>query len=469
MKSRVLLSVVLSAVAVASADGSAQATAQAPTAVTDYWQPPVSKDHEDYVHVALPPGIQVIQTEMEGPVFADSNGRTLYSWELKNLRNGDTGDRKKSGASACTDEVYKETSGLESPYPAGLLLPELDSRPSCAKLWPPALAPADAKPVGKWNFITRNDGSKQWTYQDFPLYISTLDHHPGDVFGGTKVERANGSGVARKPVGPPPDVPPELAVVPFSTGHLLVDHKGASVYTSDADGPGKSNCDAKCLADWEPVMAPNVAVEQGEWSIVARSPGVTQWAYRKKPLYTYRPDRRYRSMSGSDVPGWHNVYTERALPPPAGFTVEDSRIGQVLADSRGRTVYIYYCSDDALDQQACDDPDSPQAYRLAICGNGDPKVCRATFPYVTASANAKSQSKLWSVIAIDPNTGHRAGPNQADALYVWAFRDRPVYTFAKDAEPGEANGDAYGEFNGFRDGFKAFWLRDDFRENSFTQ
>lgn len=29
----------------------------------------------------------------------------------------------------------------------------------------------------------------------------------------------------------------------------------------------------------------------------------------------------------------------------------------------------------------------------------------------------------------------------------------------------DANGDNYGEFNGARNGFKAFWLRDDYRDN----
>ena len=49
------------------------------------------------------------------------------------------------------------------------------------------------------------------------------------------------------------------------------------------------------------------------------------------------------------------------------------------------------------------------------------------------------------------------------------FRDRPVYTYAGDREPGDANGDAYGEFNGYRNGFKAFWLRDDFRNNAMVR
>ncbi len=60
----------------------------------------------------MPAGIQVMDSELEGPVFADANGKTLYSWPLTKLRNGDIGDRKDSGISSCTDEVQKVTSGL---------------------------------------------------------------------------------------------------------------------------------------------------------------------------------------------------------------------------------------------------------------------------------------------------------------------------------------------------------------------
>jgi predicted lipoprotein with Yx(FWY)xxD motif len=449
--------------------GFAGMTARANVGTAEYWQPQGSSDREGYLPEPLPAGVQIVQTELDGAVYADANGHTLYHWQLKNLRNGDTGDRKKSGVSSCTDEVLKVTSGMQSPYPPGYTLPEADTRPSCAKLWPPFVAPGDAKPAGKWTIIARKDGTKQWVYDDYPVYTSSLDHRQGDVLGGTKIEKAGGSGVVRTPIGPPPDIPPELTMVAFGTGHMLVDHKGYSVYYSDADGPNKSNCDAKCLQKWKPVEAPDIATARGEWSIVVLSSGIKQWAFRKHLLYTYTPDLHSHSLIGSDVPGWHNVYTQRALPPPSSFTVQDSRIGQVLADANGKTVYVYNCSDDALDQQSCDNPDAPQEYRLAICGNGDPQVCRDTFPYLAAKPGDKSESRLWTVMAIDPNTGHRAAANQSDAVYVWAYRARPVYTYVNDHKPGDANGDAFGEFNGYRNGFKAFWLRDDFLDNAFRR
>jgi len=431
-----------------------------------YWQSRDNQEREAWVPLQLPPGIKVMPTELEGPVFADEKGMTLYIWPQQQLRNGSLGDRRNSGVSTCDDTIYKETSGLMSPYPPGYLLPDLDQRRSCEQVWQPKLAPADAKPVGKWTLIKRKNGQSQWAYDGAPVYTSSLDREPGDVLGGTKAIIVGEQGAVRFPVGPPADVPPELDIVPFRTGHMVVTSKGYAVYSSDADGPNKSNCNAECLKEWVPVAAPQIAKAHGEWTIVERSPGVGQWAYRGKPLYTYRLEKQARSMTGSDNPGWHNVFTQRAYSPPSEFTVQDSRIGQVLADANGKTIYLYHCNDDALDQQACDHPDSPQQYRLAICGNFDPKVCQETFPYVKAQPGAKAESSLWTVISIDPNTGKRAKPGQAGAISVWAYRDRPVYTYGGDEHPGDANGDNYGEFNGARNGFKAFWLRDDYRHNA---
>ncbi|WP_262696454.1 COG4315 family predicted lipoprotein [Kordiimonas aquimaris] len=436
----------------------------------EYWQSPNSQVLEEYIDVPMPPEFQVLATELEGPVFADAGGRTLYRWPLKNLRNGSTGDRKDGNKSVCTDEVMQVTSGLMSPYPPGLVLPNLDKRPSCVEIWPPVLADEGSEPVGKWTLIERDDETKQWAFDGYPLYFSTLDQQSGDVLGGTKIQGGGGSPAGRVPVGPPSAHPPLFQVIAMATGRMIVTEDRYSVYSFEGDEPNKSNCYNSCLNNWTPVLASVSAVEQGKWTVIERSPGVRQWAFWGKPLYTYNLDTLGVSRIGSDVPGWHNVYTQRSLaPPPENFSVQAARIGHVLADGNGKTVYVYNCGDDAYDQLACDNPDTDQEYRLAICGNGDPKVCRETFPYVIALENATSESRLWSVMKIDPNTGHRALEGQVDGINVWAYRARPVFTFTGDTEPGDANGDAFGEFNGYRNGFKAFWLRDDYLTNAYRR
>ena len=53
----------------------------------------------------------------------------------------------------------------------------------CATNWPPLTAEADAKPSGDYTIITRDDGTKQWTYKGKPLYTWGKDQKPGDKTG----------------------------------------------------------------------------------------------------------------------------------------------------------------------------------------------------------------------------------------------------------------------------------------------
>lgn len=427
---------------------------------------------EDYVREDMPPGFQVVIAELEGPVFADADGKTLYNWPLRDLRNGPAGEQK--GKPTCTGTKYRTNAGLMSPYPGGMVLPEADTRPSCIEAWPPVFAGADAQPVGKWTIVDRPDGKKQWAYDGFALYTSNLDKQIGDVLGGSSVNPrgpdntlvGDAEGALREPVGPPTAMPTQFAVRPFRRGRLLTTAEGRSVYQWDKDGDFKSNCAGACAKEWAPILAPDRVQPQGDWATIERSPGVKQWTYRKRPVYTHVLDEKSPSQEGSDVPGWRNVFTQAAPSTPKGFTVQDTVSGQVLANAQGRTIYVYNCNDDALDQLTCNHPDTPQAYRFMICGKGDAERCLAQFPYVIAEKNAKSDNRTWSVMDIDPKTGKKTAPGASGSLHVWAYRDRPVYLCGRDKKPGDMECDSWGEFSGVRNGYKAFWLRDDFGRSS---
>jgi predicted lipoprotein with Yx(FWY)xxD motif len=417
---------------------------------------------EDYVRAPMPPGVQVRHTDLEGPVFTTSTGMTLYVWPQKAMRVGYSGDGK--GKSTCTDKVTTQTAGMMSPWPAGMDLPELDKRLSCAATWPAFLAPDDAKPMGLWTVITRPDGKKQWAYDELPVYTSILDKVPGETNGGsgTLPEGGSGTAPARLPVGPRPNVPPGFNVVTTLQGRMVVNDKGYSVYTWDNDAANKSNCTGDCARIWIPAVAPASASPQGEWTIIQRAAGVRQWAFRKKPVYTFSEDTQRESLNGGDVPGWHNVYTQVARPHPSEFTVQNSLTGDLLADAKGKTIYFYTCNDDSFDQLACDTMDSPQVYRLAIAGGGNAERALKMWPYVQAPANPKLPSQLWSVVWVDPKTGHEAKAGETGAQRVWAYRGRPVYTYAGDKEPGDIEGNGMGEWQGKRNGFRAFYVREEF-------
>jgi predicted lipoprotein with Yx(FWY)xxD motif len=277
----------------------------------------------------------------------------------------------------------------------------------------------------------------------------------------------------RVPAGPPAAHPPGFKVQTVATGRLLENAEGDVIYSSTADRPNVSNCKDECLKQWTPMLASQIAQPQGEWGVIERSPGVKQWTFRKMPVYTYALDRRRTivgqkgvSLIGNDVPGWRPVYTQKWPDPPKEFKIQDSRVGQVLTDKNGMTLYTYVCADDAMDELICDHPSQTQAYRLAICGRGDAAACNKLFSYVPAPKGAKVNNLIWGTAWIDPQTGHTAAPNAPGALYVWTFRDRPIYTHGRDKKPGDAWGDAWGENDGVWNGYKAIWVRDDFNGNA---
>ncbi len=53
----------------------------------------------------------------------------------------------------------------------------------CAGNWPPLMASGDAKDMGDWTVITRDDGGKQWAYKGKPVYTWVKDQKPGDKTG----------------------------------------------------------------------------------------------------------------------------------------------------------------------------------------------------------------------------------------------------------------------------------------------
>jgi predicted lipoprotein with Yx(FWY)xxD motif len=53
----------------------------------------------------------------------------------------------------------------------------------CARVWPPAMAPADAAAQGALDLAVREDGSRQWALHGRPLYGYAADVTPGQASG----------------------------------------------------------------------------------------------------------------------------------------------------------------------------------------------------------------------------------------------------------------------------------------------
>jgi len=82
----------------------------------------------------------------KGKTLVDAKGMTLYTF-----------DKDAAGKSMCNGP--------------------------CAENWPPLIASADAKAMGDWSMVTRDDGKMMWAYKGKPLYAFKKDMAPGDTMG----------------------------------------------------------------------------------------------------------------------------------------------------------------------------------------------------------------------------------------------------------------------------------------------
>ena len=196
-------------------------------------------------------------------------------------------------------------------------------------------------------------------------------------------------------------------------GRLYANAQGKTLYTYDNDATGKSECVAECALAWPPLEADPDAASFGDWSVIERDDGSRQWALRGKPLYTFVKDEKPGDKKGDGVA---EVWQTAAFAPVEGFVSppdvsvreNPSAPGQVLVNAAGMTLYSF---DTAL-------KDSPCADR-----------CLDKWAPLSAPAIANAIGEFTPVY-------------RGDGLYQWAFRGKPLYSYAGDTTVGELHGRA---------------------------
>ena len=90
-------------------------------------------------------------------------------------------------------------------------------------------------------------------------------------------------------------------------GKTFVDAKGMTLYTFDKDAGGKSMCNGPCADNWPPLMASDGAKPTADMTIVVRDDGKKMWAYKGKPLYTFKKDMAAGDTNGDGFlnGAWH--------------------------------------------------------------------------------------------------------------------------------------------------------------------
>ena len=84
--------------------------------------------------------------------------------------------------------------------------------------------------------------------------------------------------------------------------------------------------------------------------------------------------------------------------------------GPTLVDAKGMTLYTF--DKDSAGKSACNGP------------------CAGNWPPLMAPANASAMGS-WSMVTRD------------DGAKQWAYKDKPLYNWAKDTKPGDITGDGF--------------------------
>jgi predicted lipoprotein with Yx(FWY)xxD motif len=90
-------------------------------------------------------------------------------------------------------------------------------------------------------------------------------------------------------------------------GKTFVDAKGMTLYTFDKDAGGKSMCNGPCAENWPALIADDDAKPTADMTIVVRDDGKKMWAYKGKPLYTFKKDMAAGDTNGDGFlnGAWH--------------------------------------------------------------------------------------------------------------------------------------------------------------------
>ena len=240
-------------------------------------------------------------------------------------------------------------------------------------------------------------------------------------------------------------------------GKILVDQKGMTLYAFTKDTADKSNCAGGCLKAWPPLTSmgsPKAGdgVDQSKLSTTAMADGSKIVTYNHMPLYYFAKDTKAGDTNGQEVGSvWFAVSPDGAIvqnpasvpatggtpaataataatmaataAAPSGSTgagalavAKDAKLGSILVDGAGRTLYIY----------TKDTPDKSN------CTGG----CLKAWPAFTATANVTAgsgvdQSKIGSATL-------------ADGSKIVTYNHMPLYYWKGDTKPGDTSGQGVG-------------------------
>ncbi|MGV9311645.1 SCO0930 family lipoprotein [Streptomyces sp. NPDC003691] len=232
-------------------------------------------------------------------------------------------------------------------------------------------------------------------------------------------------------------------------GPVVTDSAGFTLYRFDNDtaSPPKSTCDGDCAKAWPPVLAADARAADGMNAAllgkVTRSDGTQQLTLKGWPLYRFAKDTQPRQTNGQGVGGtWFAAAPDgnkagqgagagtgtgtgggdqpavTALPPLS--VREDAKLGPIVRDGKGRTLYRFTKDTDWPMKSNCTGP------------------CLDTW----RPAKMLDKAAIAKATGIDPKLiieYKRPDGTRQLTIDCW-----PLYWFTGDKTPGETKGQGVG-------------------------
>ncbi|WP_371101086.1 SCO0930 family lipoprotein [Streptomyces sp. PU_AKi4] len=229
---------------------------------------------------------------------------------------------------------------------------------------------------------------------------------------------------------PPSDTAGELNVsTDAELGKVVTDSLGLTLYRFDQDTaePPASNCEDDCAKTWPPVPAEDATAGEGIdkalLGSVDRADGTKQLTVAGWPAYRYVKDVNAGDVKGQGVGGkWYALNPQgkkaQAADRPGLSTREDAKLGEIVVDGNGMTVYRFM-KDEAWPK--------PVSACTGACLEKWPVVSPVDFED-TKGIQEKGYMTFTRPDGADQQT-----------INCW-----PIYTFAGDKAPGDTNGQGVG-------------------------
>ncbi|WP_328420564.1 SCO0930 family lipoprotein [Streptomyces sp. NBC_00443] len=224
-------------------------------------------------------------------------------------------------------------------------------------------------------------------------------------------------------------------------GKVLTDSSGLTLYRFDKDTaePPKSSCDGDCAKKWPPVPADDATagagIDKALLGSVTRTDGTKQLTVDGWPAYRFAKDTNAGDANGQGVGGtWYALAPDgkkaqggagaEAGDLPGLSTREDSKLGEIVIDKNGHTVYRFM-------------KDSPWPMKTACTGE-----CLEKWP-VIAPVDAEDTEGI-DLKGSGPRGQGYVVFDRPDGIKQQTIDCVPIYTFAGDKKPGDTNGQGVG-------------------------